>query len=211
MRKWIWQGRPWQAFKSFAILFSFTMNLVLLIALLLAVPHILPVVGQVAVPLVGGLSESFEQMGAARIERTIVVADSVPVQFDVPLNTTSVVTLAEPVPITVPASFVLPAGGGTINGTVALELPAGTNLPINLDLTVPVSNTIPVNLDVAVDIPLSETDLGRPFTTLQQLFSPLDVMLRQLPADNDELINRLTHRNAPPTDDTAETAQDAAR
>ena len=171
MRKWIWQGRPWQAFKSFAILFSFTMNLVLLIALLLAVPHILPVVGQVAVPLVGGLSESFEQMGAARIERTIVVADSVPVQFDVPLNTTSVVTLAEPVPITVPASFVLPAGGGTINGTVALELPAGTNLPINLDLTVPVR--IPfINLDVAADIP--ERNRSRPAVHhIVQLFSLL--------------------------------------
>ncbi len=204
MRQWIWQGRPWQAFKSFAILFSFTMNLVLLVGLLLAAPHILPIVGNVAVPLVGGLSESFEQMGAARIERTIVVADTVPVQFDVPLNTTSVVTLADHVPITVPASFVFPAGGGTINGTVALELPAGTNLPINLALTVPVSDTIPVNLNVAVDIPLSETDLGEPFGTLQQLFSPLDTMLRQLPADNDELINRVTQRETQPADETAQ-------
>lgn len=211
MRKWLWQGRPWQAFKSFALFFSFTMNIVLLVGLLLAAPHILPVVGAVAVPLVGGLSESFEQMGTARIERTIVVSDSVPVQFDVPLNTTSVVTLAEPVPITVPASFIFPAGGGTINGTVALELPVGTNLPINLALTVPVSNTIPVNLNVAVDIPLSETDLGEPFGTLQQLFLPLDTMLRQLPADNDELLNRVTQREVEPASNTAETDQDAAR
>lgn len=211
MRNWIWQGRPWQAFKGFAILFSFTMNLVLLIGLLLAAPYILPAVDAIATPLVGGLSESFQQMGAARIERTITVEDSVPVQFDVPLDTTTVVTLDRPVPITVPASFIFPAGGGTINGTVALELPAGTQLPIDLILTVPVSNTIPVNLNVAVDIPLDETDLGQPFGTLQQIFLPLNTMLQQLPANNDELINRVSQRASGATGDPAETAQDTAR
>jgi hypothetical protein len=206
MRKWIWQGRPWQAFKSFAILFSFTMNLILLIALLLGAPYILPAVGTIARPLVGGLSQSFHQMGDARIERTITVQDTVPVRFDLPLSTTTVVTLDQPVPITVPASFVFPAGGGTINGTVALQLPAGTQLPIDLALSVPVSNTIPVDLSVAVDIPLEETDLGQPFGTLQQLFSPLDAMLKQLPATNDELINRVTQRD----DDTGGPSQQAA-
>lgn len=211
MRNWIWQGRPWQAFKSFAILFSFTLNLVLLIGLLLAAPYILPAVDAIATPLVAGLSESFQQMGTARIERTITVADTVPVQFDVPLDTTTVVTLDQPVPITVPASFIFPAGGGTINGTVALELPAGTQLPIDLVLTVPVSNTIPVNLNVAVDIPLDETDLGQPFGALQQIFSPLNTMLQQLPANNDELINRVSQRASGSTGDPAETAQDTAR
>lgn len=210
MRNWIWQARPWQAFKSFAILFSFTMNLVLLIGLLLAAPYILPALDTIATPLVGGLSESFQQMGDARIERTITVEDTVPVQFDLPLETTTIVTLAQPVPLSVPASFSFPGGGGAINGTVALQLPAGTQLPIDLALNVPVSNTIPVNLNVAVDIPLNETDLGQPFGTLQRLFTPLDTMLRQLPADNDELINRVTQREDEPQRGPAETAQETA-
>ena len=30
-RKWVWSGKPWQAFKTFAIIFSFIMNFVLLL------------------------------------------------------------------------------------------------------------------------------------------------------------------------------------
>ena len=33
-RKWVWTGKPWQAFKTFAIIFSFIMNFVLLLVLL---------------------------------------------------------------------------------------------------------------------------------------------------------------------------------
>ncbi|MDX1614022.1 MAG: hypothetical protein R3300_06900, partial [Candidatus Promineifilaceae bacterium] len=59
MKGWIWSGKPWQAFKNFAILFSFAMNLVLLLAILLLGPLLLPTLNQVALPLVGGLNHSF--------------------------------------------------------------------------------------------------------------------------------------------------------
>lgn len=186
-----WQGKPWRAFKNFAILFSFVVNLVLILILFLALPMIIPGLNSIAKPLVGGLSDSFVQMGQARIQRTITVEDQIPVSFTLPLEQNTSVVLVEPVPMTVPATFNLPAGGGTINGVVSLELPPGTSLPVALDMQVPVSNTIPVELAVAVDIPLQETDLGEPFNNLQGLFIPLDRFLDGLPQSNDDLLRRI--------------------
>lgn len=191
MKDAIWQARPWQAFKNFAIIFSFIMNFVLLLVILLAAPLLLPGVRTIAGPLVGGLTDSFVQMGEANIERTISVEDEIPVEFMLPLQQTTNVVLIEPVPLAVPATFNLPGGGGTINGTVSIQLPKGLTLPVALDMQVPVSSTVPVNLDVAVDIPLQETELGAPFATLEGLFMPLDNFLQQLPGNNDELFDRL--------------------
>lgn len=191
MRNFVWNGKPWQAFKNFAILFSFVVNLVLIVVLLVAAPLIIPIVSQIAVPIVGGLNQSFVDMGQAKIVRTIQVDDQIPISFDLPLDTTTRVRLTEPVPLSVPATMVLPGGGGTINGTVALQLPAGLELPVALSLVVPVSQTIPVHLAVSVDIPLRETELGQPFGDLQAIFSPLDQFLTNLPGSNEELIRRL--------------------
>lgn len=193
-----WQGKPWRAFKNFAIIFSFVVNLILLLILFLALPLLIPGVNRIAGPLVGGLSDSFVQMGQARIQRTIAVEDQIPVSFTLPLEQNTSVVLVEPVPMTVPATFNLPAGGGTINGVVSLQLPPGTSLPVALDMQVPVSNTIPVKLDVAVDIPLQETDLGEPFNNLQGLFIPLDRFLDGLPESNDDLLRRLEDRAQAP-------------
>ncbi len=201
MGDYLWQKKPWQAFKNFAIIFSFVVNFVLLLVLLIAAPLILPVVDTIARPLVGGLSDSFVQMGEASIVRTIVVDDRIPVSFTLPLSTTTEVILDRPVPLDVPATFNFPGGGGTINGAVRLELPEGMVLPIRLNIDVPVSNTIPVQLDVGVDIPLQETELGQPFNTLQELFVPLDIFLDGLPASNRELFERIGGRN--PGEDAA--------
>ncbi|MDX1664918.1 MAG: hypothetical protein R3272_14100 [Candidatus Promineifilaceae bacterium] len=191
MHDFIWQRKPWQAFKNIAIIFSFTMNFFFLIVLLLAAPLVLPIVDSVARPLVGGLSASFVEMGDATIIRNIEVRDEIPVSFTLPLSTTTSVVIQDPVPLTVPATMVLPGGGGQINGQVQLSLPAGMVLPIALDLDVPVENTIPIALDVAVNIPLEETELGAPFSTLEALFTPLDSFLYQLPQSNEDLMRRL--------------------
>lgn len=194
----IWQARPWQAFKNVAIIFSFIVNIILVIVLLLSLPLLIPVLNSVAKPLVGGLSNSFVQMGEASIERTISVDDQIPVVFTLPLQQETNVVLIEPVPMSVPATFILPAGGGTINGTVILELPPGTSLPVALDMQVPVSTTIPVALDVGVDIPLQETELATPFNTLRELFEPLDGFIGGLPQSNDDLYERLSDRDEAP-------------
>jgi hypothetical protein len=191
MKESLWSGKPWQAFKNFAIIFSFVVNLILIVVLLAAVPLILPIVNNIAVPIVGGLNQSFVDMGQARIVRIIEVNDNIPIRFDVPLTTATTVQLLEPVPLQAPTTFVLPGGGGFINGTVSLDLPAGIDLPVQLDLIVPVSQTIPVNLAVAVDIPMAETELGQPFQNLQAIFGPLDLFLRALPDDASDLFDRI--------------------
>jgi hypothetical protein len=189
--KWLWDGKPWQAFKNFAIIFSFTVNVILVLVLLLVAPLILPIVNQIAVPIVGGLNHSFIDMGEAKITRTIQVDDTIPINFTLPLATTTRVRLTESVPLAVNARFVLPGGGGTINGLVELQLPANLELPVYLELSVPVSQTIPVQLAVDVDIPLSETELGQPFSDLQAIFTPLDNFLLKLPDNEAELFQRI--------------------
>jgi hypothetical protein len=191
MKRTFWQGRPWQAFKNFAIIFSFVMNLLLLIVLLLVGGLALPVANDLAEPIVGGLSDSFVEMGEARIVQTIQVRDEIPIAFTLPLSTTSIVTTTAPVDLAVPAQFALPGGGGNIFGTVVIQLPAGLPLPVSLNIDVPVEQRIPVELAVDVDIPLAQTDLGQPFGRLQAIFGPLHRLLRSLPEDNEALLGRL--------------------
>ncbi len=191
MKNTFWNGKPWQAFKTFAIIFSFTVNIILLIVLLLIAPLIIPIVDSIAKPIVGGLNNSFVDMSKATIVRTINVEDEIPIAFDLPLDTETDVVLAKAVPLSVPAQFNLPGGGGSINGQVAIELPQGLVLPVQLKLDVPVEEQIPVTLAVDVEIPLQETDLGQPFNTLRGLFEPLNNLLIKLPDSNDELIDRV--------------------
>ena len=191
MTKLVWDSKPWQAFKTFAIIFSFVVNFVLLLVLLLVAPIILPVLGIIVNPLVGGLTESFVQMGDASIVRTIQVDDQIPISFTLPLSTTTDVRLVESVPLNIPAVFVLPDGGGQINGAVTINLPSGLVLPVQLSLEVPVNQTIPVKLNVPVDIPLADTELGVPFNNLRGLFEPLNELLSGLPGSNEELVERL--------------------
>jgi hypothetical protein len=189
-----WDSKPWQAFKTFAIIFSFIMNFVLLIVLLAILPLIIPIVNEIAKPIVGGLNSSFVDMSAATISRTIEVNDQIPIAFTLPLSTTTNVIVVDNVPLQgVPARFILPGGGGSINGQVYLDLPEGLNLPVQLNLQVPVSQTVPVHLSVGVQIPLSETELGAPFNRLQALFAPLDRLLGGLPSSNEELIERVSN------------------
>lgn len=209
-RKLFWDSKPWQAFKTFAILFSFTVNLVLIIVLLLVAPLIIPIVSDIANPIVGGLSDSFVQMNNASIVQTITVDDDLPISFTLPLSTTTNVLVTEDVGLrAIPATFQLPGGGGAINGFVTLNLPKGLDLPVQLNLEVPVDQTIPVVLKVPVEIPLNQTELGPPFTTLQDLFIPLDRLLRQLPASNEELYQRISGDAPTPIPDATETG-DAA-
>lgn len=191
MKEWIWNGKPWQAFKDVAILFSFVMNVVLLVLLIIGAMFILPAFKQVAAPIVGGLNDTFVDMGDAHIRETVAINHEMEITFDVPIETQTMATLAEPVPMSVPTTFVLPAGGGSLNGTVNFQLPQGIQLPVQLNLVVPVSKTVPIDLSVDVDIPLEETDLGRPFADLYDLFAPLDEFLSDLPGDNGEMYRRL--------------------
>ncbi len=190
-RNWIWGNKPWQAFKAFAILFSFFMNFILLLVILSIAPLTLPIVNDIVKPIVGGLNESFDEMSSATITQEIPVRDTMPISFTLPLSATTEVLVTDGVPLNIPATFTLPGGGGQIVGSVTLELPAGLALPVQLEMEVPVDQEIDVALDVAVDIPLAKTELGTPFIRLQDLFGPLDAQVDSLPDNSDELIDRV--------------------
>lgn len=189
---WVWEGRPWEAFKSFAIIFSFVLNFILLIVLLLIGPLVFPVIlNNTVEPIVTGLNDSFVMMNSATISQTIPLDTEMPLRTTIPLSAETVVILTDPVTLdNISTTFVLPGGGGAINGTVSLVLPKDTALPVALNMQVPVSQTVPVVMNVPVQIQLSRTDLGVPFDKLQSLFTPLDDLVTNLPSSNEELIQR---------------------
>lgn len=196
MKKWLWKGKPWQAFKNFAIIFSFVLNLIFLVMLILGALYVIPVMNEVAEPVVSGLNDSFEDMENAHIRQRITIDDQIPVVFDLPVRTNTTATILEPVPMSIPTQFVLPGGGGYINGNVSFALPAGTELPVQLDVVVPVSQSVPIAMEVPVDISLSETELSQPFGDLRRLFAPLDSLLSNLPSSNAEAYQRLMGEQA---------------
>ncbi len=178
----------WIAFRNFAVIFSFIMNFALVIILLFVVYLIFHIKNGIAEPLVDGLHSNFVGLNDAQIETTVIVNDEIPIDFELTVEDTVVVVLAEPAVIdNVPARFDIIGGGGSITGTVDITLPAGTPLTINLTLLVPVSQQIPVVLNVPVDIALNETQLSIPFTNLRQLFEPYVKMLDNLPSDWDQV------------------------
>jgi len=180
--RWLWNKRPWDAFKTFAIIFSFIMNFVLLLVLLIVGGLIIPIVNDIVEPIVGGLNDSFVDMSEATIEQEIDIDTTMPISFTLPLEQETIVTLTEPVPLSVFAQFTLPGGGGNINGNVNLTLPEGLQLPVFIDTDVAVDQEIPVQMTVPVEIPLAETELGGPFFTLRT----------NLPSSNEELTTRVT-------------------
>lgn len=201
-RNIFWESKPWQAFKTFAILFSFMMNFILLLVILFVLPLLLPIVNDIANPIVGGLNQSFNEMSESTISRNIPVRTTMPISFTLPLEQRTSVIVTEGVPLVVPARMSIPGNPGSeINGIVSLTLPAGLELPVSLSMEVPVDQEIDVALDVAVDIPLSDTDLGTPFVRLQQLFGPLSELVDGLPDNSDELFGRIM--SGEPADEAA--------
>lgn len=165
----------WNAFKNVAVVFSFVVNFVMLMALLLfTIPSVraaLSLKAGLVDPLLSDLDAAFVGLGEATVDTTVQIDKSIPIQFDLPLNESlpigfdlaieqdTTVVLKKAVPLSVPATFTFPGGGGAINGSVFLSLPQGMELPIHLSMVVPVSQTIPVVMDVPVDqmIPIQMT------------------------------------------------------
>lgn len=184
-----------QAVWNTMIVFSFIVNLVLVIVVLVLGLLLFNIKNSIAQPLIGGLHSNFVKMDDASIittitvDDTILVEDTMPVVFDLPLSTGTVVTLTQA--IAIPNTTVILNG---IPIPTDIVLPAGTPLNIALDLTVPVSQTIPVkltvpvHLSVPVNIPLNATELHEPFTNLSNLVGPYNALLQKLPNSWAELL-----------------------
>lgn len=209
--------RFWNAFKNIAIIFSFVVNFILVVSLLvISIPALRAVfalkVGMVE-PLLDDLDAAFVGLGEATIDTTVEIDESIPIQFDMPLDQQlpidfplsieqdTVVVLTQPVPLNMPARFNLPGGGGVINGLVSLSLPIGMRLPVHLSMVVPVSQTIPVQMNVPVSetipiqmtvpvqIKLGEAGLDPAVEELRLVFRPVEDLVDSLP-DGIELRSR---------------------
>jgi hypothetical protein len=171
----------------FMVIFSFIVNIVLVVVLLLAGLFIFEIKNQVADPLIGGLHSTAAGLGDATIDWVIPVRDTIPVVLNIPLQTDTTVILTAPVPITVEALIDLPPILGQamndVPATVELTLPQGLALPVALDLNVPVNEDLDIALDVRAVIPLRETQLIDPINQLGLLFEPLSIGLWNLPDD----------------------------
>jgi hypothetical protein len=171
----------------FMVIFSFIVNIVLVVILLLAGLYIFEIKKQVAEPLIGGLHSTAAGLGDATIDWVIPVRDTIPVVLNIPLETNTTVVLTSPVPLTVDAVIDLPSILGQamndIPATVQLTLPVGLQLPVSLDLDVPVNEDLDIALDVRAVIPLRETQLIDPINQLGLLFEPLAIGLHNLPND----------------------------
>lgn len=169
-------------FWRFMVIFSFIVNIVLLVVVAVLLVTLFDIKRNIAQPLVGGLYSSFVGLENATIDWTIPVRANVPVNLDIPLQQNTIVTLTEAVPLTVIAQINAPALSLS-NARVQLELPVGLELPVALDLDVLVRDSLPVSLDVRAVIPLEETQLYDVAKSLQLLFEPLAVGLYNLPED----------------------------
>ncbi|MEA3308179.1 MAG: hypothetical protein U9Q70_01525 [Chloroflexota bacterium] len=171
----------WPAFKNFAIIFSFAVNFILVLVLLLSPGPLLMAKAQLVEPLLGDLDAAFGALGETEIKTTVDIDTEIPVQFILQLDQVTKVVVVEPVPLNVPATFQLPGWGGSINGTVSLNLPVSMTLPVALSLEVPVDESVPVQMEVDVVIGLNEAGMGPAIEQLRGVFSPINVGLQSLP------------------------------
>lgn len=186
-------------FWRFMVIFSFIVNIVLVVVLLVLGVLIFEIKNTVADPLIGGLHGTAVGLQQATIDWTIPVRDNIPIALSVPINAgtitstvdtingeavppipgETVVRLTRPVPLQ--ASALINLNGSVVRTPVDLTLPAGLNLPVALDLELALATEIPVSLDVRAVIPLNQTQLNDPVSTLGLLFEPLAIGLHNLP------------------------------
>jgi hypothetical protein len=169
-------------FWTITSILSLVVNVILIVIMLSLAGQLFNLKILVQDQVLGGLYENFVLMDQAHIRTTIKVNTNVPAKFDLPLQTNTFVVLTEPTLLEDARVVRLSTGGLTIiDAPTTILLAEGTRLPVALDLVVPVDQQIPVSLDVNVDIPLSQTDLHKPFTGLQEVVRPYYLMLEGVP------------------------------
>jgi hypothetical protein len=177
----IWQGKIGPAFWTIGGIFSFTLNVILIIALILIGRELFSLKTVINDQLITGLADNFAMMDQAVIATTVNVEDTIPVQFTLPVQTETTVILTEDTFLQ-NANVSLSTGGLRItDAPTDIVLRAGTALPVNLDILVPVDTTVPVELVVEVEIPLQDTQLHAPFVGLQEVVSPYNLLLSDAP------------------------------
>lgn len=189
-RRWIRSEKIGPAFWTVTGVVSLLVNVILVVLLLSLGKQLFALKSLVEDQLLGGLYQNFVLMDQAHIRTTIPVAAEVPAKFDLPLNTTTTVVLTTDTTLPNATIYELNAGNALYipRASTNIVLPAGTELPVQLDLIVPVDQKIPVALNVNVDIPLNQTELHQPFVGLQKVIEPYYQYLDSLPDSWDEVL-----------------------
>ncbi len=169
----------WLAFEKFAIVLSFFVSLtviLILIALVITYHQQRAVLASlrkdVACPLVVDVNTMLDDLERAVISQSVPVNLTVPLAFTLDLNSSTNLQVNEGVPVNSQATLTLSGGGGQLRGTVTMEVPRGTSLPVHLDMSVPISHTVPVQTSVHVAIPVKDTELGPVVGDLRGLVAP---------------------------------------
>ncbi len=176
--RFIYQGKTSQAFWWAGSVASLILNAILLAIVILLIAQIreMQQLQKEGLDLANKmLSEAyfnFMLMEDADIITTVIVEDTIPVQFDLDVKTNTTVILTEPTLIRNATTDLRTGGLNIQDAPTDIILPAGTELPIALEIVVPVDKTVPVRLEVPVNIPLNQTDLVKPFQGLQELLFP---------------------------------------
>jgi hypothetical protein len=179
MQKPSFIARIWNALKNINLIISMVVNLVLIVVVVVLISQI-GAIKTILSSVLGQLDSAFEGLGSSSIADTIAIDQHVSIQFDLPIDQSITVETQAPIPLSVPTTFSLGAFG-TINGTVSLQIPAGTSLPIHLQLTVPVSTQIPVKFDQPISINLYSKGLGPVVNKLRAALAPIIQLVHQLP------------------------------
>jgi hypothetical protein len=195
LQKVVYQGKFFPAFWTVACIFSLLVNIILVGLLVSFGHHFFELKALVSDGLVTEASNSLAMMDQAHIvinvpvETTVRLQDSLPVAFDLPINQSTQLSLAEETTITGAKIY--------LNNTAVrtdLTLPANTPLQANFNMTIPVSTsvpvdiTVPVSLQVPVDIAIDKTDLHQSIVGLQNAIEPYKTTMSSTFNSPDELL-----------------------
>jgi hypothetical protein len=169
----------WNAIKNISIMMSLVVNIILIVVVVVLLTQLSNIKSTLQ-GVLNQLDTAFVSLGAAVIHDNIYIDQRVPVKFDLTVDQLGTARITQAVPLSIPATFSL-GSFGTINGTVSLALPAGTTLPVQINMTVPVDNEIPVTFAQAVAIPLGERGLGPVIGQLRGVTQPLLQLVQSIP------------------------------
>jgi hypothetical protein len=184
LQKVMYQGKFFPAFWTVACIFSLLVNIILVGLLVSFGHHFFELKALVSDGLVSKASDSLAMMDQAHlvitvpVETSVRLQDNLPIVFDVPINQSTKLALAENTNISGAKIYL-----NNTAVTTDLTLPANTSLQANIDMTIPISTsvpvdiTVPVTLQVPVDIAIDKTDLHQSIVGLQEAIAPYKATL----------------------------------
>jgi hypothetical protein len=153
-----------------AITFSLIVN-VILVLVVIALPFILR-------PILRDVMTELDNLENAVIDTTVEIDQGMPVEgVTIKVQQPIRVTTVEESNIEAAYVTMYLGGGSQVAGTTYINMPIGTELPIDFLDDIVMKSTIPVRLSVPVSIPLNETPLADSFAKFKEMLAPVAKIL----------------------------------